>query len=98
MALFDNCNLEEFLLFVQNFKIMLKALGTLAASANLQYLRMILCGKVLCKVDALSDHLGNTNTTHLNLIVFGLGMYLFLWMLFQIKNTQTYEEWEVRVN
>ena len=35
MALFDNGNMEEFLLFVQNFKMTLKYLVTLTVNANL---------------------------------------------------------------
>ena len=75
MALFDNVNPEEFLLFVRNFKMALEALGTLAASAKLQYLRMILCGEELRQFDIFCYYVVSKNTTHLNHIILGLGIY-----------------------
>ena len=47
MALFDNSNPEEILLFVLNFKMTIEDLGMLTASAKLQYLCMLLCGEAL---------------------------------------------------
>ena len=44
MAMFDNGNIDEFLLFVQHFNIHIEASGTLAANGNIQYLRTLLCG------------------------------------------------------
>ena len=47
MALFDNGKLKEFLLFMRNFKMTLKDLGTLTANANIQYLHTLLRGEAL---------------------------------------------------
>ena len=51
MALFDNGEPEDFLLFVQNFKMTLKAFWTLVASAKLQYICMLLRGETLSWFD-----------------------------------------------
>ena len=53
-ALFDNGNPEEFLLFVINFNMTLKVLGTLKAEAKIQYICMLVCGEALCQFVALS--------------------------------------------
>ena len=45
MALFDNVDPEEFLLFVCNFNITLEASGTLDTAVKVQYLRTLFCGK-----------------------------------------------------
>ena len=71
MVLFENGEPEEFLLFVQNFKILLKALGTLAASENIQYLFTLLHGGAICQFDTLFDQVGSTTTINLSR---GLGM------------------------
>ena len=44
MALFDNGESEEFLLFLRNFKTTIDASGTLTVNAELQYLRPLLRG------------------------------------------------------
>ena len=88
MALFDNGYPEEFLLFMRNFKMTLEASGTLAASANLQYLRTILCGEALRQFDNLCVQVGSTTTTHLIWIILGLGMYFFLLMHCQSKGVK----------
>ena len=44
MAFFDNGDLEEFLLFVQNFNMTLAASGTLATGAKIQYLYTLVRG------------------------------------------------------
>ena len=38
MALFDNGDLEEFLLFIMNFNIAIEALEMLVASAKVQFM------------------------------------------------------------
>ena len=45
MALFDNGNMEEFLLFVSNFNMNIEASGTLVTGANIQYLHMLVGGE-----------------------------------------------------
>ena len=42
MALFDNGDSEEFLLFIRDFNMNIEASGTLMARTNIQYLHMIL--------------------------------------------------------
>ena len=42
MAFFDNGEPEDLLLFMQNFKIMLNASGTLVYNKNIQYIRTII--------------------------------------------------------
>ena len=64
--MFGNGKPEELLFFVQNFKVMLEDLGTLADSIRLQYPRTILHGETLNQFDALCDQVGSTDKTHLN--------------------------------
>ena len=47
MALSENGNSEEFLLFVHNFNMTLEASETLAPDANTLYIRAVFCGLVL---------------------------------------------------
>ena len=77
MALFDNGDPEDLLLFVHNFKMTLESLETLAAKEKLQYLCAILRGEALCQFDTLFAKVGSTTTTHLNRVVLGLGTYFF---------------------
>ena len=44
MALFDNGDPEEFLLFILNFQMALEASGKFAAGVKIQYFRMLLRG------------------------------------------------------
>ena len=53
MALLDKEEMEEYLLFVQNFKMMLNASRTLAANLKLHCPRTLLCGGVICQFDTL---------------------------------------------
>ena len=66
MDLFDHGKPKDFLLFMQNFRMALKAPGTLADNANLQYLCTLLHGELLCQFDTLCAHVIITTTTHLN--------------------------------
>ena len=66
MALFGKGDPEEFLLFVQNFKMTLEALGKISANSNIQYLCTLLLGKSLRQFDTLCDKEGSMTTTHLN--------------------------------
>ena len=75
MALFYNVKPEGFLLFVQNFKMMLRYSGTLSANANLQYLRILLCGEVLCQFDTLCAQVVITTIAHLNQVILSLCTY-----------------------
>ena len=75
MALFVNRNMKEFLLFVRNFQMNIKAPGTLATGAKIQYLCMLVRGKALRKLDTLSVEVGSTTSEHLKSIILGLGAY-----------------------
>ena len=72
MALFDNSDPEDFLLFVRNFQMTFEAPGTLATSANICYIHTLLCGKSLCQLDTFSVEVGSTTIAHLNFIILGL--------------------------
>ena len=73
MSLFDNGNTEEFLLFVWNFQMNLKASGELSTSKNIQYLVTLLRREALRQIYMFSVEVGDTTTTHLNSIILGLG-------------------------
>ena len=88
MALFYKGNTEESFLFIKNFKISLKASGTLAASANIQCFRALLHDKALCQLDTFSVEVVTTTIAHLNRIILGLGDYFFLLMCCQITSAQ----------
>ena len=59
MALLDNGESEEFLLFIRNFDRTLKAPETLADGAKINYLCMLVCGKALRQLDMLSVEVGS---------------------------------------
>ena len=73
MTLFDNADPDEFLLFVQNFKMMLEASRILIDNTNIQYLRTILRGEALHQFDILCVQVGSTKMSHLNWLVLDLG-------------------------
>ena len=75
IALFDNSNPEDLLLFVLNFKMTIGDLGMITASAKLQYHFTLLCGEALRYFDTFCDQLGSTNTAHVRPIVLGVGTY-----------------------
>ena len=65
MALFDNGNPEEFLLFIGNFQMNLEASRTLTSGAKIQYIYMLVHGEVLRQFDTLSIEVGSTTVYHL---------------------------------
>ena len=73
MALFDNGEPEEFLLFIQNFQITIEVKGMLTTCAKIQYLCTLLCGEALRKLDTLSLEVGSMTIANLNRIILGLG-------------------------
>ena len=75
MALFNNGNPEEFLLFVRNLQMALKASGALAASTAIQYISMLFHGETLPQIYALCVKVRSTTTTHLNCNILGFGTY-----------------------
>ena len=74
---FDNVNLEEFLLFVQNFIITLVTSGTLAMGAKIQYLHTIVCGKLLRHFDLLYADVEGADPLTIKTIILGLALYCF---------------------
>ena len=73
MALFDNGDPEEFLLFIRNFNMFLKKSGKLTARANIQYLCTLVCGKALRQFDTFSDEVGSTTPENLTSIILVFG-------------------------
>ena len=66
MALFDNGDPEEFLLFIRKFQMTLKASGTITSGSNIQYICMLVCGEAFCQIDTLSSEVRSTTSEHLN--------------------------------
>ena len=66
MALFDNGETEEFLLFTKKINMTLDALGTLASNAKLQHICTILHGEAIHQFYTLCDLVGSTTMKHLN--------------------------------
>ena len=77
IALFDKGGLEELLLFVKNYKMMLEDLETLPVNMKLHYIFTILCSEALFKFNTLSTQVGSITTTNFNQGILGLGTYLF---------------------
>ena len=75
MALFENSKSEEFLLFIRNFQLIVKAPGVLASSTKIQHVCTLLHGEALHQLGNLCVEVGSMTTTHLNHIVLGLGTY-----------------------
>ena len=72
MALFDNGETEEFLLFIRNFQMTLEASGTFAACVKIQYLHTLLNGKALRQLDILFVEARSMTIEHLNRIILSL--------------------------
>ena len=64
--LFYNSNLDEFLLFIRNFKITIKASRTIAAGAKIYFLCMLVRGEELRQIDTFYLEVGSTTPKHLN--------------------------------
>ena len=73
IALFDNVDPEEILLFQQKYKLSLDAYGTLTECSKIQYLHTLSCGESLSESESLCVPIGNTNIKNLNQIILGLG-------------------------
>ena len=86
MDLFDNGEMEEFLLFVRNFSMTLETSGTIMDDAYIQYLYMLVRGESLCLFDALSAEVGSTTPENLTSIILGLGTYFFPIITLSKKN------------
>ena len=77
MALFDNSEPEELLLFMKNLNMTLAASEKLAMSAKNQYLHTVLCGKSLRHFDLLSADVEVLNTLTVKHIILGIDLYYF---------------------
>ena len=75
MALFDNGEPEELLLFIRNFNMTLKASGTLVAIASIQYLRTLVRLEALNQFGMMSAEVGCTTLEKPKNIILGLGTY-----------------------
>ena len=73
MALFNNNDLEEFLLFIRNCSTNLDLSGILEPGAKIQYLRTMVHGESLRQFYTLYDELGSTALENLTTIILVLG-------------------------
>ena len=62
MSLFDHSEPEEFLLFVQNFQMILADMGILETESMVQYHRKLVHGEALCQFDLMADDAESTET------------------------------------
>ena len=74
-SLFENCDPEEFLLFVRNFNMTLAESDTLETGAKIQYIRALFHGEVLRHFDSLSDDVWSTESLTVEYIIKGLELY-----------------------
>ena len=73
IALFDNSKSEEFLLFIRNLNMALKAPVTLKSGAKTRYLRTLVRGEELHQFYTLSAEVGSATLEKLKSIILGLG-------------------------
>ena len=78
MALFDNSEPEEFLLFIRNFNTTLDTSGMFVSSSDIQYLCTLVRGRELHQFYTLSDELRSTTSENLKSNILGLSTYFFL--------------------
>ena len=76
VALFENGEPEEFLLFIREFRKTLRANGVMPEIGRIQYLCTLLCGESLFEFETLSESVGSTTKRHLKQIIISLGTYL----------------------
>ena len=77
MSLFDNGELEEFLLFVRNFNITLAASGNLEEVVKFQYICTLVRVEVLRQFELFSSDVESTQTLNIEDIIKGLAWYFF---------------------
>ena len=78
LALFDNGDPEEFLLFIRNFNMTIDASEKIVPSAKIKYFCMLVHEEDLCRFDMFSTEVGSTTSENLKSIILGLGTYFFL--------------------
>ena len=77
MALLDNGEPEEFLLFISNFNLTLETSGMLLDRVNFQYLCTLVSGEALLQFDTLLYEVEITISENLKSIILGFGTYFF---------------------
>ena len=75
IAVSNNGDPEEFLLFIHYFNMTLKAPGMLETSAKVQYLCTLVRGEVLCQFETLYDDTESTTPLTVEVIILVLGLY-----------------------
>ena len=80
MALFDNSEPEELLLFVGYLNMNLGSSVTLVPGKNIKYLCTLLNGELLRQFDMLYAEVGITTSENLKNFILGSGTYFFLLM------------------
>ena len=93
MALFERGELEEFLLFIRNFKLNLAASGTLKVGTKYQYLCTLVCRDALLQFDLLHADVEVTQTLNIDYIIKGLSQY-FTPCKFAIKTKASHAPWK----
>ena len=64
-------------MLINDFQRTLEASGTLTDGANIQYLCMLVRGKVICQIDMCSDEMVSTTSEHLKSTILVLDTYFF---------------------
>ena len=77
IVLFNNGDLEEFLLFVHNFNMTPEALVTLGIDAKVQYIFTVVCVEVLRQFDLMSADVEGKNPLTVETIILELCVYFF---------------------
>ena len=78
IALLENGEPEEFLLFVRNFNMNIAASGTLETDTKVQYLCTLVCRESLRRFDLMYDDVKGMNYLAVEDIILGLAAYFFL--------------------
>ena len=73
MALFDNGGPEEFLFFIINLNINLKASVLIKYGSNIQYLRTLVCGETFFQFETKSAEVGSDTPENFTSIILDLG-------------------------
>ena len=88
MALFENDELEDFLLLIRDLNMTLKESLIIVASAKIQYRCTLVHGEALHQFYMFYYELGSTTSENLKKIILGLGKYFFLLMCCQNKSAR----------
>ena len=78
MALFENGELGEFLLFVQNINMTFVESGTLETGIKIQYICTLVRGEALREFDSLSEDVEGLKPLTMVTIILELTSYFFV--------------------